>query len=194
MTPGVATQSGRGPRAGAPLPPKAMAGFVLAVVAVAVVAYVSYLSVQARAVAARQVTWTLRALEQEEGLLSLAKDAETGQRGYLLSNAESYLEPFNNARSELPGAIKRLRDLEAGNQQQLQRLDTAEQMLNDKLAELTETVDLKRSGKAEGAVGVLRSDRGKELMDRIRAVIGQMEADERALLLARQEEASRPCW
>ena len=80
-----------GPRAGAPLPPGPLLGFVVAVAAVAFIALLTYRSLQTRSLAARRVTHTLQVMDQLETILSLAKDAETGQRGYLLTGEEPYL-------------------------------------------------------------------------------------------------------
>jgi len=157
-----------GPRAGAPLPPGPLLGFVVAVAAVAFIALLTYRSLQTRSLAANRVTHTLQVMDQLEAILSLAKDAETGQRGYLLTGEESYLEPFSNAKTELPEELRKAYDLVENDPVQLQRLKNLEQAVKDKLLELDQTIALRRKGEGGAALVIVRSDRGKALMDRIR--------------------------
>jgi hypothetical protein len=63
--------------------------------------------------------------------------------------------------------------------QQIQRLSAVERLISDKLVELNETIELRREGNVSGAIAVVRSDRGKAAMDRIRALITEMSAVER---------------
>jgi CheY-like chemotaxis protein/CHASE3 domain sensor protein len=177
-----------GAHTGAPLPPGPLLGFVIAVSAVLFIALLTYRSLQTRSVAAQRVTHTLTVLEQLESVLSLAKDAETGQRGFLLTGEESYLEPYTNATSAIPAQITSTRRLIGGNPEQEQRLSTLEQFVGQKLSELNATIVLRRAGDTSGALTVVRSDRGKIFMDRIRALVLQMEAAERGELAGRESE------
>ncbi|MBV8803473.1 MAG: CHASE3 domain-containing protein, partial [Sinobacteraceae bacterium] len=180
-----------GARAGAPLPPGPLLGFVVAVAAVAFISLLTYRALQTRTIAALRVTHTLETMDQLQSILSLVKDAETGQRGFLLTGEESYLEPNINAKAQLPGVLTRARPLLADDAQQEERLNGLEQTVKDRLAELDQEVALRRKGDVAGALAVVRTDRGKLLMDRIRAVITAMEATERASLATRQEEWQR---
>src|ERR1700759_4215984 len=74
-----------GPRSGAPLPPGPLLGFVVAVAAIFFISVLTYRALEARGVAAKRGTHTLGTVDQLENVLSLTKDAETGQRGYLLT-------------------------------------------------------------------------------------------------------------
>jgi signal transduction histidine kinase/DNA-binding response OmpR family regulator/CHASE3 domain sensor protein len=178
----------RGAHVGPALPARTMAGFVVAIVAVVLIAAMSYLSLQSRASTAELVTHTVEVMEQLQALLSTVKDAETGQRGYLLTGSDAYLEPYTAARAGLPGRLGAMRRLVADSPVQTQRLDEIEKIAADKMNELAETVTLKRAGNIAGAMAVVASDRGKASMDRIRTLVGNMDRDERALLDRRQEE------
>jgi len=134
------------------------------------------------------VTQTLEVRHRLEELLSSVKDAETGQRGFLLTGEERYLDPYTNAKAALPGELKGLRSLTGDNPRQQQRIDTLEQLTVEKTAELGQTIALRRAGNVEGALALVRSDRGKAAMDRIRELLGEMESEERALLAIRQQE------
>jgi CheY-like chemotaxis protein/CHASE3 domain sensor protein len=187
----AATEFRGGPRPGAPLPPGPLLGFVIAVAAVAFISLLTYRSLQARAQAAVRVTHTLETVDQLQTILSLVKDAETGQRGFLLTGEESYLEPNINAKAQLPGVLRRARELLAEDRLQGERLTGLDQTVKDKLAELDQGAALRRKGDVAGAVALVRTDRGKVLMDRVRSVITMMEATERAALATREEEWRR---
>ena len=180
--------TGRGARFAPPLPASMMASFVVAVLAVVLIAFFSYGSLQSRAQAAALVSHTFEVVEQLQGLLSSVKDAETGQRGYLLTGSEQYLEPYNTAKSSLPGKLKSVRELTAANPSQQQRLDSVERLVADLIAELGQTIETRRAGNPEAARAVVRTDRGKAAMDSIRALLADIEREERATLNARQTE------
>ncbi len=178
-------------RSGAPLPPGPLLGFVIAVAAVAFISLLTYRALQARANAAQRVTHTLETVDQLETILSLVKDAETGQRGYLLTGEESYLEPNINAKAQLPGVLSRARALVADDPVQQQRMTGLDGMLKERLTELDQAAAVRRKGDVLGAVAQVRTDRGKVLMDGIRSVVTTLEATERASLATRQEEWQR---
>ncbi|BCB17622.1 CHASE3 domain-containing protein [Bosea sp. ANAM02] len=102
-------------------------------------------------------------------LLSLVQDAETGQRGYLLTRDESYLAPYSATVSRLPEqrallerAVARLPEITPI----LQRVGNE---LDGKMAELAATVEATRKGDVETALELVRSGAGKRLMDELRA-------------------------
>ena len=94
-----------GRRSRAILPGKTLVAFVVAVIAIFVNAGLSYQSLQARATAVRSVNHTNEVRLQLNLLLSDLTDAETGQRGFLLTGLEPYLEPYNRARTSLPQGL-----------------------------------------------------------------------------------------
>src|SRR5882724_6013271 len=185
------TQIHASARSGAPLPPGPMLGFVLAVAAVAFIALLTYRSLQTRTIAAQRVTRTLQVLEQLESILSLVKDAETGQRGFLLTGEDPYLEPNINAKAQLPEAFRKARQLVADDEVQQQRLTALELAVSQKLAELDRVIALRRKGDVAGALAVVRTDRGQASMDRIRSMVTTMEATERMALATREREWQR---
>jgi signal transduction histidine kinase/CheY-like chemotaxis protein/CHASE3 domain sensor protein len=172
-------------RSGLALPGKTLLGFLLAVIAVVVIALLSYSSLQATTESARNLTQSIEVLGQLEALLSTLKDAETGQRGFLLTGEDSYLEPYTDAKNALPGEMAKMRTLLADRPQQKQRLAELESVANQKMAELESTVAARQAGQAGGALTIVRTDRGKIYMDRIRVSIGEMEIAERQVIAQR---------
>ncbi|WP_245280108.1 CHASE3 domain-containing protein [Hyphomicrobium sp. 99] len=107
-------------------------------------------------------------------LLSTVQDAETGQRGYLLTGEPRYLEPYEMAVSNLE---KRLAEVGAAFEDGPQdgpRIEQIKKEIAQKLSELAETIQTYKAGKASEALDIVKSDRGKDLMDQIRTSIGDM--------------------
>src|ERR1700691_2425180 len=91
--------------------PRTFAGFLVAITAVLIIAVLSYDSLRLTERSAASLTRAVEVLAQIQSLVSTLKDAETGQRGFLLTGRESYLEPFLAARESLPAELARMRAL-----------------------------------------------------------------------------------
>jgi CheY-like chemotaxis protein/CHASE3 domain sensor protein len=175
-------------RSGPPLPPKTLFGFLLAVMAVLVIALLSYQSLEATAESSKSLARSIEVLAQLNAVLSTLKDAETGQRGYLLTGEESYLEPFTTAKSALPGEFKTLRGVLSDRPEQGRRLDALQLLAGQKMSELGETVDLRHAGRTADALAVVHTDSGKIYMDRIRAAVAEMDGVERRQIAQRSQD------
>ena len=122
--------------------------------------------------------------------LSSAKDAESGQRGYLLTDRPAYLRPYNSAVIRLGEHITRLRQLTADNPRQQQLARQVERNANLKLAELRDTIVAKDAYGSAAAAAIVLSDRGKNLMDALRANLDAMEAEENRINRQRAIESA----
>ena len=161
------------------LEPRTVTGFLVALAAVIIIAVLSYDSVQRAAATSRDLARTVEGLAQVQAILSTLKDAETGQRGYLLTGREEYLEPFDEAKPALPLALSGARAQLADEPAQSQRLETLSVLANEKLQELSKTVELQRAGQSEAALAIVLSGHGKILMDRIRVLGDEMQNEAR---------------
>ena len=103
-------------------------------------------------------------------LRNALQDAETGQRGYLLTGEERYLEPYNRSVPEVPALLDRVKEVLAPYPEEGDAVAKLGPAVTDKLDELAETIALQRSGDVEGALNVVRTDRGKAAMDEARAL------------------------
>jgi PAS domain S-box-containing protein len=112
-----------------------------------------------------------------ESLLSLIKDAETGQRGFLLTGEEAYLAPYHEARAKVGQMMQILNEETAVNASRRQNLDKLQARIDEKLAELDQTIALRKSQGFEAALRVVRTDRGKIIMDEIRQLAADMERE-----------------
>lgn len=173
------------------LPLSTTLGIVAAMLIVASTAYVTYLSLRARESAAARATHSQAVVEQIGALRASLADAETGQRGYLLTGEERYVEPYLAAQTDVPTELRNLRNLLIDNPDQLRRIDGLEQLTADKLGELDQTIALRRAGSADQALAIVRSDRGRLIMDRIRGVLDAVDENERLLLAAHQADWQR---
>ena len=172
-------------RFGPLLPPRTLAGFAAAIATLLLIGIFSYRTLDNATQSTELTTHTMEVMQLVDTLISSVKDAETGQRGFLLTSRESYLEPYNNARASLPGQLRELQRLTSNNARQEQELSELQRVIDDKLAELQRTIDLKRAGNSEGALEAVRTDRGKLMMDRIRDVAAELLSAQRTLLATR---------
>ncbi|MGA1834325.1 response regulator [Rhizobium wenxiniae] len=121
-------------------------------------------------------------------LLSSTQDAETGQRGFLLTNNERYLDPYNTALDTIPAKIQEIGELTSDNPAQVRRLPVLKQHIDAKLAELKQTIEFRRSQGLEAALAIVNSDRGKVAMDAVRGQLSAMSREEAVLRAKRLEE------
>lgn len=124
-----------------------------------------------------------------ERIYSTAVDAETGQRGYLLTGEERYLEPYRQALSRVDREREQLQALFVDDPSQQPRLQHMNQDIVGILAELRDTIDLRKTKGFEAAIAVVTADRGKRLMDQMRALLTEMEQEEQVLLVKLRAKA-----
>jgi len=105
-------------------------------------------------------------------------DAESGQRGYLLTGRTEYLEPYRDAFDDIDSALKWLTDYYAGQPREKQVMAKLKTLVQRKMSELDATMRLFDDGKTEAWRSVLLTDIGKEQMDEIRGTSEQLLADE----------------
>ena len=115
-------------------------------------------------------------------LLSELQDSETGQRGYLLTGQSEYLEPYDNGVRSIDQTLKQTRALLKNNPAQIQKLDALEILVASKLAELSNTIQLRQNQGFDAALKVVKTNRGKADMDRIRDLILAMQIQTKQLL------------
>ena len=134
-----APDTGLGRRSILPLPPGPFTGFLTAVLAVVLIAYFTDNALEARQAPRERDSHHAGAGTRPTGAHGVG-DAETGQRGFVLTNEDRYLEPYTRARESLPAQTRQLRDLTADNPEQRVRLDELDQMIKRKMDELAQTV------------------------------------------------------
>lgn len=137
----------------------------------------------------RSVAHTHEVISELEKTLSTLKDAETGQRGYLLVGDDRYLEPYKTAINTVNQQIAGLQQLTSDNPQQQQQIVDLKKSVDIKLTELEDTINIKRTRGQQAALQVVRTDRGQLIMDKIRRQIADMQLEENKLLQLRNAES-----
>ncbi len=163
-------------------------GFGLTFVLLAAIGTVAYRGIDALTRTSYSVTHSHAINERIAQLLRLLGDAETGQRGFVITGDDAFLEPYTAALAALPVAVKELRELTADDPRQHGRLDEVDQLIARKLAELQRTIALRRSAGFEPTAKAIAEGAGKRLMDDLRRQMADMERDEHDRLKARAEE------
>jgi len=117
-------------------------------------------------------------LTANESLLAHTRDAETSQRGYLLTGKTSYLAPYDAAIQIIPGEIRQLEELTAGFPDQHARAQLLGQLIREKLDELAKSINDVHGGDLSPALAIVRTDRGNNIMDHLRLVSAELEQSE----------------
>jgi methyl-accepting chemotaxis protein len=117
-------------------------------------------------------------------------DAETGQRGYLITGVNNYLEPYDSGRKF---SQEHLTDLKKTviDPSQRAKAEKIEPMIRQKFAELEETINLKKAGKDKEAVTLVLSNKGKQIMDDIRTELAEMAQEQDKIVVQRQKASEQ---
>ncbi len=163
-------------------------GFIASAVLLGLVGWESYRNTVrvAEVAAARKHSFEVQLLLEETAARLL--DAETGQRGYLLTGDPAYLEPYHGATKNLDHAMNQLKDLTSGYPNQQKHIQALEPLVAEKLSELQQTIDLRRKESLLAANRVVLEGSGKRSMDQIRSVLSEMREEESALWRIRTQE------
>ena len=140
----------------------------VALLALAADGVIAYWNINALIATERSLTSSHTRLNALESTLSMVKDAETGQRGFLLTGDEEYLAPYNDANAGLDGSLARLRTQWPESSAPL--IDELIALVGEKRRELQQTIDLRRQGRLSAAESVVRRGRGQQQMNDIRDV------------------------
>src|SRR5216684_6709140 len=162
-------------------------------IATAILVFVGWQSYQNTARFAEASEWrkhTYEVLWNLDETVAQLVDAETGQRGYLLTGEESYLEPYRAAIKNIDQTIRDLKSLTSDNPNQQKRIQILEPLVEKKLAELQRTIGLRKSEGFAAANRAVLKGSGKQWMDQIRVIIAEMANEEKDLLRIRAQEAN----
>jgi signal transduction histidine kinase/CheY-like chemotaxis protein len=130
-----------------------------------------------------RITSSIRAVERSwqtrmlwERVLALMTDAETGQRGFLITGAENYLAPFERAKRDVLMAFEQLKVLHFGTEEEFAELPRIQAIAEERLRLLQTVIDAQREDGIQAAKWMLLTGRGKSVMDALRANIAMVEA------------------
>lgn len=172
--------------------PKVALVLPLAVLAVAALVALNELGYQRSSVAAESMVRE----QQKRGVLNLllqqVLDAETGQRGYLLTGDEKYLVPYSDATTKINETLAVLGTKYIGEPAQVLQFDNLSRAVAKKLAEMEVTMKLRQlGGDSENWLQVVRTDLGRDYMNSVRDVARELIAEASALMTATQRQIDR---
>src|SRR5712664_4794250 len=167
-----------------------LGGFAIATTILVFVGWQSYRNTARFAEASEWRKHTYEVLRNLDETVARLVDAETGQRGYLLTGDEAYLEPYRAAIKNIDQTIGHLKSFTSDNPNQQKRIQILEPLVGEKLAELQQTIDLRKNNGLAAANRVVLEGSGKQAMDQIRAIIAEMANEEKDLLGIRTQEAN----
>src|SRR5262245_39279925 len=135
------------------------------------------------------VAHTQEVLDLTSDVLRTLVDAETGQRGFLITGKEEFLEPYQQALARLDQQVRALKDKTQDNPRQQARIGELETLTAERLALLKKGIDLRRQS-AEEAQALVATGQGKAKMDAIRRLVATMEEEEHGLLRDREQQSA----
>ena len=168
---------------------KIAAGFAVSSALLVGIGWIAYRSLDSLVTTAASVAHSYQVEDGTIAALSALKDAETGQRGYVITGDDAFLSPYVEAVDSLPNRLKELRNLTLDNSDQQRRMDQVDSLAAAKLAELKRVIDVRKSGGLEPAAKMVSGGEGKRTMDDIRRVFEQIELNEKDLLAKRAADA-----
>ncbi|MFR1904450.1 response regulator [Clostridium neonatale] len=174
--------------------PKMFIGFGIIILIMLAVIGNTYINFVKESEAVKWNVHTYKVIQESDGLLMSLLDMETGARGYVITGNESFLEPFNKGNSSYENHYDKLKQLTEDNSEQQQRLYN----INNKYKEWVEweknIIIAKRkevsSGKLklEDLIAIVQSGYGKNMMDELRSILGDINNEEERLLLNRNAD------
>lgn len=167
------------------------AAYAVALLSLLLVGYVSYVSIRTYRQDQSRITSAHNILRQLEGVLADLKDAETGQRGYLLARRDEFLAPYLRAQSSVGAQMDSLRWLVAGEPDRMLGLDSLQVLVDRRMEALAYTLGMAQTGHFDAAIEVVRGGTGRQLMDAIRGKVSDLERAELASLGERRAAAER---
>ncbi|HWV60963.1 MAG TPA: response regulator [Sphingopyxis sp.] len=188
-------RSSTAPRSGVNL--RAGLGLALVVLFFIISGTVAYYNIRVMRDDAASIAQTHDVIASLDELFSTLQDAETSQRGFLLTGSEQYLAPYEAAVARVGSNLDTVASFVRDNPRQHARMATLRRHSSSKLAELRQTIDLRRSNGLAAALDVVATNRGKGDMDAIRAQLDLLRQDAERLRQVRIDEmavAHRTAW
>lgn len=162
-------------------------GFGLALMILLIIGAVSYRSTADLIESAGLRQQSYLVLGRLANVSSLMKDAQRGERGYIITGEERFLESYNGSLERIREELKEIQRMTLDNPRQQQSLNALEPLIENELTELQKVIDLRREKGLDAATQEVKTGQGKKAMDDIQRVIKEMVDEETELLKQRRE-------
>ncbi|HEY2647327.1 MAG TPA: CHASE3 domain-containing protein [Candidatus Acidoferrales bacterium] len=169
---------------------RVIAGFGAALAILILVGVLSYRSMVQSDVDRQWVTHTHQVLEELDAVFTDLLDSESSARGYVLTEDTSYIQPYNEALNHVRQHLRDVRELTADNKTQQRALDVLEPLVLGRLDAFGDPIEASKKGGLNAGAELVRTRRGKELMDQVRRQLLAMKLEETRLLILRTDEAA----
>jgi len=164
-----------------------LTGFALAAVAALLIAVLTWRSSQDRAEVVAEMNTTVDAIAQVQLVWAHLKNAESAQRGFLLTGDREHLTTYTVAQAALPVELEKLHAYTRGSLLRKQRFDQLQGLANKKMLELARVLELQRLGEQDAALDIVRNE-GRVTMESLRNVVRDLLASEREDLQSRRAD------
>jgi PAS domain S-box-containing protein len=154
-------------------------GYGISILILLVVGLFSYATIRNLLSSNYAVGHSNQVIRKLEATISIMKDAETGQRGYLLTNQAKFLEPYHGSYQKAMDLVGQVKALTTDNPEQQRNIHTIKNILITRLDVLQALIDKRQRG---GMLTATDFESGKSAMDALRAAIDKAELDEQKLL------------
>lgn len=165
------------------------AGFGFAGLVLLIIAAVSYKTTNDLIDNARLVAHTHQVRTNLALILSHIADAQNGQRGFLITGIDAYLDPFQAGTSDVYSDLETVTRLTADNPAQQRRLATLRGLIDERIAASRETIEARRTQGADAAQKLFIAQ-GRDEMQRIRQILAEADREEEQLLEQRARESA----
>jgi len=156
-------------------------GFAIAILALVVVSVAGYRSATSLVISTDRVQHTQQVRRQISEVLVQLVNAETGQRGFVITGHDDFLEPYTAALAKLDASFSELRRLVADEPEQLRRVEQLKPQIDAKLAELKKVIEQRRAT-PDAAIATIAGGEGKANMDAARRILSDMDDEEARVL------------
>ena len=165
-------------------------GLLIAFVAVQTIAAAGFLSLLHFRSATQWVTHTQQVLLELESVGNSLLNVETRQRGYVLTGAEQYLDPYRESLNSVQQHLRRLDDLTRDNPTRHKQVDFLENQVGERLSEIGQVIMIRHTDGLHAARNQVLTHHNRQTMDSIRQNIGRMRDQELQLLQARSADST----
>ncbi|MBI3520988.1 MAG: CHASE3 domain-containing protein [Bacteroidetes bacterium] len=167
------------------------AGFIITIIFLLSLGIFYYSMFQSSLDKENNAKHTYRVLQTSKELLSNLKDAETGQRGFIITGNDSFLIPFSRSMELNAALFKELKQFTSNNPHQQERCIQLEDLMKEKYVLLQKGITVKRELGTGAAVKFIKKGEGKKVMDDIRQVFAELDHEEQQLLEQREKDTDR---
>ena len=166
---------------------KIMLGFVASVLALLGMGWLSYRTTEDSIAANKWVTHTYKVIATVEQGRAILIDAETAQRGFLLTGDENFFKDARNTQSQVNDWLQDLKQLTSDNPEQQERLKELEPLISQRLTLLNNRIQLRREKGVQAAIDAVATREGVEFSQKIQKTLGEMRDAEGQLLVSREQ-------